>query len=86
VLLVAAAAAYAVFLRPLQELVVNAGALMLGVWGIRSILTPSRLDYVTAVDVSLSLVILFLLAAITLRALWFVHERGNLRLLRRRRR
>jgi hypothetical protein len=86
VLLVAAAAAYAVFLRPLQELVVNAGALMLGVWGIRSILTPGNLNYVTAVDVSLSLVILFLLTAITLRALWFVHERGNLRLLRHHRR
>ena len=33
VLLVSAAAAYAVFLRPLNELVINVGALVLGVWG-----------------------------------------------------
>ena len=31
VLLVAAAAAYAVFLRPLDQLIINAGALILGV-------------------------------------------------------
>src|SRR5512134_1749492 len=40
VVLIAAAAAYSVFLRPLHDLVVNSGALVLGVWGIRSILTP----------------------------------------------
>ena len=80
VLLVTAAAAYAVFLRPLHELVVNSGALVLGVWGIRSILTPGNLYYVTAVDLSLSVVILFLLGAITVRALLFFHERSGLRL------
>src|SRR5215208_3547641 len=37
VLLVTAAAAFAVFLRPLQELVLSAGGLILGVWGVRSI-------------------------------------------------
>jgi hypothetical protein len=67
-LLVSAAAAYAVFLRPLQELVVNSGALVLGVWGIRQILVPGSYNFVTSVDLSLSLVILFLLGAITVRA------------------
>jgi hypothetical protein len=83
VLLVAAAASYAVFMRPLNELVLNAGALVLGVWGIRQILTNSSYPGLTAVDLSLSVVILFLLSAITVRALFFVHERAELHLLRR---
>ena len=76
VLLVAAAALCAVFLRPFQDLVINVGSLILGIWGIRSILTPSSVSYLTALDLSLSVVILFLLGAITVRALLHVHERG----------
>src|SRR5262245_52103638 len=41
VLLIAAAAAYAVFLRPLHDLLLSTGGLVLGVWGIRSVLVPS---------------------------------------------
>jgi hypothetical protein len=82
-LLVTAAAAYAVFLRPLNELVTNSGALVLGVWGIRQILVPGNYYYVTAVDLSLSVVILFLLGAITVRALIFVHDRSGLNLNKR---
>jgi len=85
VLLVTAAAAYAVFLRPLQDLVINAGALIIGIWGIRSVLTPSTVTYVTAVDLSLSVVILFLLGAITVRAAVFLYRRSDLRTLRSRR-
>lgn len=84
VILIAAAAAYSVFLRPLHDLVVNAGALVLGVWGIRGILTPSNLNYVTAVDLALALVIIFVLGALTIRALMFVHDEAQLALLRRR--
>ena len=78
VLLVTAAAAYAVFLRPLEELVVNSGALVLGIWGIRQILVPGNYNFATSVDLSLSIVILFLLSAITVRALLFAHERAAL--------
>jgi len=85
VLLVAAAASYAVFMRPLTELVINAGALVLGVWGIRQILTNSSYPGLTAVDLSLSVVILFLLSAITVRALLFAHDRAELHVLRRTR-
>jgi hypothetical protein len=85
VVLIAAAAAYSVFLRPLHDLVVNAGALVLGVWGIRGILTPGNLFYITAVDLALSLVIIFVLGALTIRALVFVHDEADLALLRRRR-
>lgn len=86
VVLIAAAAAYSVFLRPLPELFVNSGALVLGVWGIRAILVPSSLAYLTAVDLALSTVIIFLLGALTVRVLIYMHDRGELRLLRRRRR
>ena len=83
VLLVTAAAAYAVFLRPLDQLIINAGALVLGVWGIRAILLGSGLTGITAVDLSLSLVILFLLVTMSVRTLWLLEEQSGVRLLRR---
>jgi hypothetical protein len=88
VLLVTAAASYAVFLRPLNELVINAGALVLGVWGIRAVLLGADVPGFTAVDLSLMTVILFLLAAITWRALVYLRDRGQVpvRLPARRRR
>jgi len=83
VLLIAAAAAYSVLLRPLEDLIVNSGALVLGVWGVRAILVPIYLHFLTAVDLALSLVILFLLGGLSIKALIFAHDRGNLRILRR---
>jgi len=71
VLLISAAAAYAVFIGPLEDLLINYGTVVLGVWGIRSILTPGSQDYVTALDLSLSMVIVFLLGAIAVRTLLF---------------
>jgi len=68
VVLIGAAAAYAVFLRPLNDLVLNSGALIIGVWGVRNVLAPGT-AYRTIVDLALSGVILFLLGAITVRAL-----------------
>ena len=84
VILIAAAAAYSVYFRPLHDLVVNAGALVLGVWAIRGILTPSNINYVTAVDLALSLVIIFVLGALTTRALIFVHGEAQLAFFGRR--
>ena len=78
VLLIAAAAAYSVFLRPLHDLVLNSGALVLGVWGIHGILTPQNLYYLTAVDLALSVVIIFLLGAITVRAFLYIRDQGSL--------
>ena len=83
ILLVTAAAAYALFLRPINELIINAGGLVLGVWGIRAILLGTAVPGVTAVDLSLSVVILFLLLTITVRTLWVLDERSGLHLLRR---
>jgi hypothetical protein len=78
VILIGAAAAYAVFMRPLHDLVINSGGLVLGVWGIRSLLSPGTASR-TLVDISLSVVILFLLSAITFRALEFLWVRGGFR-------
>jgi len=61
----------------LQELVLSAGGLVLGVWGVRSIISPSSQGFVSAVDLSLALVILFLLGAITIRALVFLVEQSR---------
>jgi hypothetical protein len=77
VVLIAAAAAYAVFMRPLQDLVIGSGALVLGVWGIRAILSPGTAQR-TVVDLALSAVILFLLGAITVRVLQYAHTKGGL--------
>jgi hypothetical protein len=41
ILLITAAASYAVFIEPVSQLVVNAGALILGIWGTRTILVGS---------------------------------------------
>jgi hypothetical protein len=86
VLLIASAAAYSVLLRPLHDLALNSGALVLGVWGIRSILTPQNLFYLTAVDLALSTVIIFTLGAITVRALIYVHDEAGMGVFRRARR
>jgi hypothetical protein len=51
------------------------------VWGIRAIIVPTNQNYLTAVELSLACVILFLLLAITVRALRFVHDRAGLHLL-----
>ena len=83
VLLIASAAAYSVFLRPLADLIVNSGAVVLGIWGVRTILTPGNLYYLTAVDLSLSMIILFLLGGLTVKALMHAHDKGELRILRR---
>jgi hypothetical protein len=80
VVLVAAAAAYAVFLRPFDQLVLNSGALVLGVWGIRAILLGTGVPGITAVDLALSMLILFMLVAITVRAMQYLARAGQVRL------
>src|SRR5262249_44736589 len=78
VLLIAAAAAYAVFLRPLDQILVNAGALILGIWGVRSVLLGTDAPPgASAVDLSLSAVVLFLLAAILARAMRYHQLQGD---------
>ncbi|MBW8826342.1 MAG: hypothetical protein JF603_08340 [Acidobacteria bacterium] len=83
VLLVAAAACFAVFMRPLDQLVINSGALVLGVWGVRSILLGTSVPGLTEVDIALLIVILFLLVAIAFRTLWLIEADSPIRIIRR---
>ncbi len=61
-------------MRPLDQLIINSGALVLGVWGIRSILLGTGVPGFTAVDLALAVVILFLLATITVRTLYLLED------------
>jgi len=79
--LLVAAAAFTVFIRPVGQLVINVGALVLGSSGVRSILVDAGGPTLTAVDLSLSLVMLFLLAAIAVRLFAFLYARSGLPLL-----
>jgi hypothetical protein len=85
VALVAAGAVYAVWVQPLVDVLTKVGGLVLSVWGIRSLLLGPLPPYATTVDAVLTLVILTVLSALTLRALYFLHDRGGLRLLPGRR-
>jgi hypothetical protein len=79
VLLVAATAAYAVFLRSLHDLVLGIGSVILSVWGIRSVLVPSAMSQRTGVDIALLVVIAFLLVALCVRGLVTVGRQSGLR-------
>lgn len=77
VALVGMAGAYAVLLRPFDQLIVNVGALVLGIWGVRSLLVGSYPPDSTAVDFVLSTIILLLLLAIGVRAGIFLHGKAT---------
>lgn len=79
--LVTAAAFYAVALRPFNELIINSGALVLGVWGIRSLLLGSYPPNTTTVDGVLTLLIVLVLIVISARALRHMHDQAGLKLL-----
>jgi hypothetical protein len=82
-ILTSTAAAYAVFLRPLTELVISVGALVIGIWGIRAILLGPDINGITIVDLWLSIVVLFLLTAISVRALHYLEVRSGVWVIRR---
>ena len=81
--LIAMASGYAAFIRSVPDLVMGAGGLILGVWGIRSILVPGSISYATVVDIALGLVITFLLTALSVRVLLHLCERNGIRLGKR---
>jgi hypothetical protein len=74
---IAAAAVYSARTQPVNQLLLGVGSLVLGVWGIRSILVPGSPPYITAVDLALSLVILILLGGIIGRGLLHVYRGRN---------
>jgi hypothetical protein len=68
VLLIAASAIFALSLKDLEDLLLGIGGIILGVWGVRSIVVQTELPDLTWVDIALSLIILLLLLALAVRA------------------
>ena len=85
VVLIAISAALALFTRTVNELALGVGGLILGVWGIRSVLMPTSLPTLTAIDLALSWVILLLLLGFALRAILLFHRHSDLPVPRPRR-
>ena len=75
VLFVTIAALYGVVFRPFDQIVLTVGGIVLGVWGVRSLLVGSYPADSTAVDLVLSAVILMLLFIISVRGLVQLHHR-----------
>ena len=76
VALMAAAALLTVITEPLRRLLVGVGSVILGVWGVRSILVSDAPHAITAVDLLLSGVILILLFGIAIRVLLVLRHDG----------
>lgn len=77
VLLISASGIFALGLRTLNELLLGIGGIILGIWGVRSVVVQSPLPDVTLIDLMLAFVILVLLVAMALRtALHFYRQSG----------
>jgi hypothetical protein len=68
VTLIAVSAIMAVSMRDVSDLIFGIGSLVLGIWGVRSVLVPSSTNVITSIDLALSLVILMVLLGLSLRA------------------
>ncbi len=77
-MLIVLAAAYGVLFRPFTQIVPTVGALVLGVWGVRSLLVGSYPPDSTGVDLVLEGSILLLLLTIAVRAVIFMLPRAHL--------
>ena len=85
VVLIAISAALALFTRSISDLTLGVGGLILGVWGVRSVLMPASLPTATAIDLALTWVILLLLLGFALRAAHHFHRHSDLPMPRPRR-
>ena len=78
VVLIAIAAVYAAILRPVGQLIINAGALVFGIFGVRSLLIGNYPPDTTLVDLALAAVAFFLLGTIAVRGMNELHRKGGL--------
>lgn len=78
VVLITVSGFLALFTRTIDDLLLGIGGLILGVWGIRSVLVPLPLPTISAVDLALSGVILLLLIGLTVRAGRFFYGNSGL--------
>ncbi|MBA2597037.1 MAG: hypothetical protein H0V00_10485, partial [Chloroflexia bacterium] len=80
VLLISASGIFALGLRSLNELLLGIGGIILGIWGVRSVVVQSPLPDVTLIDLILGFVMLTLLLALALRAARHFYNQSGLRL------
>jgi hypothetical protein len=78
VLLIAVSAIMAVAMRNMTDLIVGIGSLILGIWGVRSVLVPSSLPVVTSIDLALSVIILFVLLGLSVRSALHLRKQSEL--------
>jgi hypothetical protein len=78
VVLITVSGLLAIFTRGIHELVLGVGGLILGIWGVRSILVPQPVPTITAIDLALSTVILLILLGLAVRAALYFHQRSEL--------
>lgn len=77
VVLISASGIFALGLRSLHELVLGIGGIILGIWGVRSVVVQSPLPDVTLIDLILAFVMLVLLLALATRAArYFLKQSG----------
>jgi hypothetical protein len=82
VVLISVSGIFALGLRTLHELVLGIGGIILGIWGIRSIVVQSELPDVTLIDLVLGFVILLLLVGLSIRAAHYFARKSGVRLRR----
>jgi hypothetical protein len=78
VILISASAVFALGLRTLHELVLGIGGIILGIWGVRSVVVQTELPDVTLIDLMLAFVMLVLLLALSIRAARFFYVQSGL--------
>ena len=83
-LLITVSALTAVALRDVSDLIFGVGSLVIGIWGVRSILVPQPIAVVTSVDLYLSVVILFVLLGLLLRGAQQLQRTAEIPSVRRR--
>jgi hypothetical protein len=79
VILISASAVFALGLRTLHELVLGIGGIILGIWGVRSVVVQTELPDVTLIDLLLAFVMLVLLLALAIRAARYFYVQSGLR-------
>lgn len=82
VLLVAASGALSLLTQAINSLVLGVGGLILGIWGVRSVLVPQPIGVITAVDLALLCVIFLLLLGLAVRGALYLRRQSGLRLPR----
>jgi hypothetical protein len=75
--LISVSGGIALLRRNIDDLLLGIGGLILGIWGIRSVLVNQPLPGVSAIDLALSFVILFLLLGLTMRLSRHFHRSSN---------